>query len=155
MDEDWLKVPRKWSASGIASFMVCIGPISSIFDITTFLALWYIFHANNAGGDPKGDSLFQSGWFVEGLLTQTLIVHMIRTEKIPFLQSTASSPVLLLTSAIMAVGCLLPYSPFAPAMHMTSLPGMYWPLVLATILGYWALTQIGKRLYIRKFREWM
>ena len=154
MDEDWLKVPRKWSAGGIASFMVCMGPISSIFDITTFLALWFLFQANNAH-DPAKVSLFQSGWFVEGLLTQTLIVHMIRTEKIPFLQSTASPPVLLLTFAVMVVGCILPYSPFAQAMHMMPLPWTYWPLVAATILGYCALTQIGKRLYIRKFREWM
>jgi Mg2+-importing ATPase len=155
MDEDWLKLPRKWSAGGIASFMVCIGPLSSIFDITTFLGMWFFFHATNSLGDPKGDALFQTGWFVEGLLTQTLIVHMIRTEKIPFLQSTASPPVLLLTFAIMAVGCYLPYSPFAAAMHMVALPGLYWPFVAVTLLGYCAVTQVGKKLYIRRFHEWM
>ncbi len=155
MDEDWLKLPRKWSAGGIFSFMVCIGPLSSIFDISTFLVLWFVFHATNGAHDLKGDPLFQSGWFVEGLLTQTLIVHMIRTEKIPFLQSTASPPVLLLTTAIMALGCWLPYSPFAAAMHMTPLPWTYWPFVAVTILGYCALTQIGKKLYMRKFHEWM
>ncbi len=163
MDEEWLKLPRKWSAGGIASFMTCIGPISSIFDITTFLGMWFLFHVGQnfhplPGTDPNDDPaarLFQTAWFVESLLTQTLIVHMIRTEKIPFVQSTAAMPVVLLTTAIMAIGCYLPYSPFAAAMHMVPLPGMFWPFVTVTVLGYCALTQVGKTIYIRKFKEWM
>jgi Mg2+-importing ATPase len=155
MDEDWLKIPRRWAPGSIFRFMVCIGPISSIFDITTFLGMWYIFHANNPGGDLKGDALFQSAWFVEGLITQTLIVHMIRTEKIPFIQSRASTPVVLLTLVVIAAGCYLPFSPMAGAIHMVGLPHGYWPLLAATILGYGVLTQVGKHYFIKKFKEWM
>ena len=83
MDPEFLRMPRKWDTTGIARFMVYIGPISSVFDITTFLLLWFVLHAKG----PGGEAIFQSGWFIESLLSQTLIVHMIRTEKIPFLQS--------------------------------------------------------------------
>ena len=90
MDEEFVRRPRPWEAKSIATFMLCIGPISSIFDITMFAILWFVFGANT----PPEQMLFQSGWFVQGLLTQTLIVHMIRTERIPFLQSTAALPVM-------------------------------------------------------------
>ena len=96
--------PRKWDAGGIARFMFYIGPISSIFDYTTFALMWYVFAANS----PEKQSLFQSGWFVEGLLSQTLIVHMIRTQKIPFFQSVASWQLLLTTAIIMAIGIYTP-----------------------------------------------
>ncbi len=155
MDEDWLKVPRKWAPGSIARFMVCIGPISSIFDITTFLGMWYIFDVGKHPGAEHYVMLFQSAWFVEGLLTQTLIVHMIRTEKIPFLQSTAAPPVILLTTLVMIAGCLLPFSPMAHAIKMTALPHLYWPFLAATLFGYCVLTQVGKTLFIRKFKEWM
>ncbi|MBS0479972.1 MAG: magnesium-translocating P-type ATPase, partial [Proteobacteria bacterium] len=151
MDADWVRRPRKWSAAGIARFMVFIGPISSIFDITTFLGLWFIFKANS----PGQAGLFQSGWFVEGLLTQTLIVHMIRTEKIPFVQSTAALPVLLLTGAIMAIGCLVPYTPLGHAVGLVPLPAAYWPFLAATLVCYCVLTQLLKRVYMRKFGEWL
>src|SRR6202030_2578255 len=106
MDREFLRRPRTWDTTGIARFMVWIGPISSVFDITTFLLLWFVFHANGLAGEAT----FQSGWFIESLLSQTLIIHMIRTEKIPFIQSRAAMPVLLLTTLIMAVGVYLPYS---------------------------------------------
>ena len=102
VDADYLKEPRKWNASGIARFMVFVGPISSIFDVVAFLVMWNVFRANAV----ERQSLFQSGWFVVGLLTQTLIVHMIRTRHIPFIQSRAATPVILLTAAIMAFGHL-------------------------------------------------
>ena len=107
VDEDYLKQPRKWDAGGLARFMVFIGPISSIFDITTFVVMWNVFGANTV----EHQSLFQSGWFVVGLLTQTLIVHMIRTQHIPFIQSRAATPVILLTASVMAIGIYLPFSP--------------------------------------------
>ena len=151
VDEDWIKKPRHWGIGGITRFMVFIGPISSIFDITTFLALWYLFGAHTL----EKQSLFQSGWFVEGLLTQTLIVHMIRTEKIPFIQSTATAPVLLLTGLIMVIGSIIPFSPLGRAVGMVRLPLGYWPLLLATLLGYCLLTQFLKQFYIRKFKEWL
>ncbi len=155
MDEEWLKVPRQWTPAGIKRFMVCIGPISSIFDITTFTAMWFFFQATNLGNDLNGDALFQTGWFVESLVTQTLIVHIIRTEKIPFVQSRASPSVVMLTLAVIAAGCVIPFTPLARTVHMTALPPMYWLLLTLTTVGYCVLTQIGKRLYIRKFREWM
>jgi len=151
VDKDWTRLPRKWSAAGIARFMLWVGPVSSLFDITTYLGLWFIFKANA----PEHAALFQSGWFIEGLLTQTLIVHMIRTEKIPFVQSRAAWPVVALTAAVMAVGCLVPFTPLGEAVGMQPLPLAYWPFLAATLLGYCLLTQIVKRLYLRKFGEWL
>src|SRR6202035_498088 len=99
--------PRKWEAGGIARFMIFIGPISSIFDYATFFIMYHFFKANS----PEHQSLFQSGWFIEGLLSQTLIVHMIRTRKIPFVQSSASLPVMFLTATVMVIGIVIPFSP--------------------------------------------
>jgi len=151
MDEDFLKVPRQWSANTIATFMVCIGPISSIFDIFTFWAMWHWFGADS----PAEQGLFQSGWFVVGLLTQTLIVHMIRTEKIPFLQSTAAPVVLATTAAVMALGIWLPFSPLAPAVHLEPLPAGFFVYLPAVLLAYCLLTQLAKVLYIRRFKVWL
>lgn len=108
MHPEFLKKPRKWDASDLSRFMIYIGPISSIFDIATYLVMWYVFSCNS----PEHQTLFQTGWFVEGLLSQTLIVHMIRTRKIPFIQSRATWPVMGLTFLIMAVGILIPFTGF-------------------------------------------
>ena len=151
MDEEYLEKPRKWYAGDIARFMVTIGPISSIFDITTFCLMWYVFSANTVGEQ----SLFQSGWFIEGLLSQTLVVHMIRTRKIPFFQSTAALPVLLLTGAIMAIGIYIPFSPFGNLIGLQPLPWAYFPWLVATLVGYSALTQLVKTVYIRRFNAWL
>ncbi|MFI9627351.1 magnesium-translocating P-type ATPase [Streptomyces sp. NPDC052042] len=151
MDKEYLKKPRKWDASDLSRFMLYIGPISSIFDITTFCAMWWLFSANTIGEQ----SLFQSGWFIEGLLSQTLIVHMIRTRKIPFIQSRAATPVLLLTGAIMAIGIYLPFSPLAATLRLQSLPWTYFPLLIVTLLGYCALTQFLKTRYIKRFGTWL
>jgi Mg2+-importing ATPase len=113
--------------------------------------MWYVFKANS----PAHQSLFQSGWFIEGLLSQTLIVHMIRTRKIPFIQSWATPPVLLLTGAIMAVGIWLPFSGFAPALQMVPLPGGYFPWLIAILLTYCLLTQLVKVWFIQKFHRWL
>jgi Mg2+-importing ATPase len=151
MDEEFVKRPRQWEARSIATFMLCVGPISSLFDISIFLILWYGFGANA----PAKQSLFQSGWFVEGLLTQVLIVHTIRTEKIPFIQSTAAWPVVLLTLLIMACGVWLPFSPLAPALKLESLPLGYFPWLVAILVAYCVLTQLLKRVYIRRFEKWL
>jgi Mg2+-importing ATPase len=98
MDKEFLREPRKWDARNIGRFMLWIGPTSSIFDITTFALMWYVFAANSV----EMQALFQSGWFIEGLLSQTLVVHMLRTRKVPFLQSTAALPVMLATGLVMA-----------------------------------------------------
>ncbi|BAV65318.1 magnesium-translocating P-type ATPase [Sphingobium cloacae] len=151
MDEEYLEKPRKWYAGDIARFMVTIGPISSIFDITTFALMWFVFSANTVGAQ----SLFQSGWFIEGLLSQTLVVHMIRTRKIPFIQSTAALPVMLLTGAVMAFGIYVPFSPLGAAVGLQPLPWAYFPWLVGTLLGYCVLTQLLKMLYIRRFKAWL
>src|SRR6185312_11228041 len=151
MDAEYIEKPQKWNAGGISRFMIFIGPISSIFDYATYALMWYVFKANS----PAHQSLFQSGWFIEGLLSQTLIVHMIRTKKIPFIQSWATAPVLALTTAIMAVGIFLPFSGFADALNMVPLPLSYFPWLLGILLAYCMLTQFVKVWFIRKFKEWL
>ncbi len=151
MDAEFLRIPRKWDTTGIARFMVWIGPISSVFDITTFLLLWFVFHAKG----PGGEAIFQSGWFIESLLSQTLIVHMIRTEKIPFIQSRAAAPVLLLTSVIMGVGLYLPYSTLGAAVGLVRVPAAFFGWLVVTLLAYGALTQLVKTWYIRRFHAWL
>jgi Mg2+-importing ATPase len=151
VDPDFLKQPRKWDAGGIARFMVFIGPISSIFDIVTFLVMWNVFGANTV----EKQSLFQSGWFVVGLLTQTIIVHMIRTQHIPFIQSRAATPVILLTASIMAFGIYLPFSSLGAHLGMVPLPLSYFPWLAGILFCYCVLTQLMKRLYIHRFGQWL
>lgn len=151
MDEEYLKVPRKWDASDVSKFMIFIGPISSIFDITTYLVMWFVFKANT----PAVQSLFQSGWFIEGLLSQTLIVHMIRTQKVPFIQSRAAKPVLLLTGTIMAMGIAIPFTPFGASIGLQPLPLTYFPWLIGILLAYCLLTQTIKTWYIKKFKGWL
>ncbi|MDE3237103.1 MAG: magnesium-translocating P-type ATPase [Bacteroidota bacterium] len=151
MDREYLDAPKKWSAGGITRFMIFIGPISSIFDYATFFLMLYVFKANT----PAQQSLFQSGWFIEGLLSQTLIVHMIRTKKIPFIQSWATAPVLALTTLIMAVGIFIPFSPFAAALKLEPLPMHYFPFLIAILGSYCILTQLVKNWFIKKFDQWL
>ena len=151
MDAEYIEQPRKWETGGLAKFMVFIGPISSIFDYITFFVLYFVFKANN----PEHQSLFQSGWFVEGLLSQTLIVHMIRTRKIPFIQSWATAPVVALTTAIMVVGVILPFTPFATALKLQPLPLSYFPWLVGVLTCYCLLTQLIKAWYIKKFNQWL
>jgi len=149
VDPEQVARPRPWTIGEIAKFIVFVGPCSSIFDYTTYLVMWSAFHANSVARA----SLFQTGWFVESLLTQTLIIHVIRTNRVPFLQSRASLPLTLTTLAIIAVGVWLPYSPFAPALGFTALPRAYWPFVAATLVVYIALTQAVKTWLIK--RAWI
>lgn len=151
MDKEYLRKPRTWDAKGIGRFMLVMGPTSSVFDISTFLLMWHVFGADS----EAHQSLFQSGWFVEGLLTQTLVVHMLRTRKVPFLQSRATAPVLLMTALVMAVGVVLPFSPIAPALGMQALPMSYFPWLVGTLVAYCLLTQGVKTWYIRRFNSWL
>jgi len=151
MDPEYLREPRKWRADDIGRFMIFIGPISSIFDIATFVLMWYVFRAN----DVSRQSLFHSGWFIESLLTQTLIVHMIRTAKVPILQSRATLPVLVLTITIMLAGIVLPFTALGHTLGLVALPGSYFLWLAAILLTYAVLTQIVKGWYIRKFGTWL
>ncbi|MBP9478987.1 MAG: magnesium-translocating P-type ATPase [Sebaldella sp.] len=153
MDEDYLKQPRKWDASGISKFMIFIGPISSIFDIVTFLVMWYVFKASV--GTEHAQALFHSGWFVEGLLSQTLIVHMIRTKKIPFIQDTASLPVVISTIVVMILGIIIPFTAFGRSVDLVALPFSYFIWLMGILFAYCFLTQIVKKWYIDKFKSWL
>ena len=146
VDEEQVARPRPWNIDEIKRFILFIGPISSIFDYTTFFVMLWVFHC----WDPSRAPVFQTGWFVESLMTQTLIIHIIRTNKVPFLQSRASWPLTVTTLCIMALGIWLPYSPLASSLGLTSLPRMYWPILMLTLLSYMGLTQVIKVWLLRK-----
>ena len=146
VDEEQVARPRPWDIGEIKRFILFIGPISSIFDYTTFFVMLWVFKC----WDPARAPGFQTGWFVESLMTQTLIIHVIRTNKIPFIQSRASPALTLTTLSIMGFGMWLPYSPMAPALGFTQLPALYWPILLATLLAYVGLTQTIKVWLLRK-----
>jgi len=151
VDASFLRKPRQWDPTGLARFMVCIGPISSIFDYVTFAVLWFVFLANS----PEKAPLFQTGWFIEGLFSQTLIVHMIRTEKIPFIQSMPSMPLLFSTIAVMILGLIVPYTPIGASIGMQPLHLHYYLWLIPILLAYCVLTQIAKFWYIRRFHTWL
>jgi len=146
VDEEQVARPRPWNIGEITHFIFYIGPISSIFDYTTFFVMLWVFHC----WDPSRASLFQTGWFVESLMTQTLIIHVIRTNRIPFIQSRASWPLIATSLCIMAFGMWLPYSPLAEPLGLVSLPPLYWLILLATLLCYMSLTQVIKVWLLRR-----
>ncbi|MEN3293635.1 MAG: P-type Mg2+ transporter [Burkholderiales bacterium] len=147
VDEELLTNPQKWNPADVGRFMMFFGPISSIFDITTYGMMWFVFRADTVARQ----TLFQSGWFIVGLLTQTLIVHMIRTPKLPFVQSRASTPLLVMTGLIMAIGIFLPMGPLAHYFKLQALPPLYFLFLPMIVLGYIGLTQAMKGIYTRRF----
>jgi len=149
VDPEQIARPRPWSMSAITRFILFLGPCSSVFDYTTYFMMLYLFDC----WDPSRAGVFQTGWFVESLLTQTLIIHVIRTNRIPFLQSRASLPLMVTTGAIMLLGLWLPSSPLAFALGLTHLPHAYWPLLALTLLAYMGLTQCVKAWLLR--RAWI
>ncbi len=151
VDKEYLMKPRKWDSSDLSRFMIYIGPISSVFDISFFLIMWFVLGWNSV----ELQSFFQTGWFVLGLLSQTLIVHMIRTRKIPFLQSRASWPVMFATIIIMAAGIIFPFTPLGAKVGFVHLPLYYFPWLVITLLSYCILTQLIKNWYIKKFTRWL
>lgn len=151
MDPEFLRKPRRWDASDLKRFMIYIGPISSIFDIVTYLVMWHVFGCNS----PEHQSLFQSGWFIEGLLSQTLIVHMIRTRKIPFIQSRATWPVIGMTTLVMVIGIVIPFTSFGASIGLQVLPLSYFPWLVGILLSYCVLTQLVKNWYVRRFSSWL
>ena len=149
VDAEQVQRPRPWAIRDITRFIFFIGPISSLFDYTTFAMMWFLFGARTV----SQAALFQTGWFVESLVTQTLIIHVIRTNRIPFIQSRASWPVMTTTVAIVALALWLPASPLAPALGFVALPARYWPLLAATVLLYMLLTQ-GVKMVLHR-RHWI
>ncbi len=147
VDDEQIAKPQRWEPADLGRFMVFFGPISSIFDIMTFCVMWWVFQANV----PEAQTLFQSGWFVVGLLSQTLIVHMIRTRRIPFIQSRAAWPLMVMTLVVMALGIALPFSPLAGYLHLQALPLSYFPWLVLILGGYMTLTQAVKGFYARRY----
>ncbi len=147
VDKEEVSQPLKWNADGIGRFMLFFGPLSSVFDILTFTIMWYVFMANSVAEQ----ALFQSGWFVVGLLTQTMIVHIIRTPKMAFIESRASVSLLATTLAIMSIGVFLPMGPLAGYFKMQALPWTFFIWLAVILAGYAALTSLMKRYYIRRF----
>lgn len=161
MDKEFLTKPKKWDASSIGKFMIWIGPTSSAFDIVTYLVMYFIICPMVCGGDYNSPgvnqvmfmALFNAGWFVESLWTQTLVVHMIRTEKIPFIQSRASLPVIIITTLAIFVGTIVPYTKLGVALGMYAMPALYFIWLFAIILAYMCLVTLLKKLYIKKYGE--
>ena len=164
VDKEFLKKPRKWDASSVSKFMLWIGPTSSVFDITTYLLMYFVICPAVSGGqlfhqitDPAMRALyiatFQAGWFIESMWSQTLVIHMIRTPKIPFIQSRASAPVTLLTFAGIAVLTIIPFTPLGTALGLAALPAVYFAWLALTILCYMALATMLKNLYVRRYGE--
>jgi Mg2+-importing ATPase len=158
VDEEYLTKPRKWNIESIKKFMLWIGPTSSVFDYTTFFLMMYLYKCHLYSDPATTDAmkthyehLFHSAWFVESLLTQTLIVHVIRTNKIPFLQSSASLPLTLTTLTVMAAAIYLPFSPVAGYLGFVPLPASFWPWMLGTVVAYVVLTHCVKTLFIRHY----
>jgi P-type Mg2+ transporter len=147
VDADLVAKPLQWNPTDIGRFMLFFGPISSLFDLITFAILWWVFDANNI----LQQSLFQSGWFVVGLLTQTLVVHLLRTPKIPFIQSRPSLLLMGMTMAIVFIGLWLPFSSLADYFGLRALPLAYYPWLVSILIGYSLLTSFMKRFYVRRF----
>jgi len=145
VDDEYIVAPRRWDIGNITKFMLFLGPISSIFDYVTYGTLLFAF------GAWSNPAFFQTGWFVESLLTQTLIIHIIRTPKIPFLQSRASTALIVTTILVAGVGALLPYSPIGSTLGFVPLPGLYWLAVFAIILGYCVLAHLVKTWFVRRW----
>jgi len=147
VDPEYVAKPRKWEIGDIAKFMVFLGPISSIFDYTTFALMWWYYGANSIDQQV----FFQTGWFVEGIVTQTLIVHVIRTRKIPFVQAMAAWPLTMMTTIVVILSIGIIYMPFAQYIPYFSLPASYFGFLVATNVAYILLCQVSKALYYRAY----
>ena len=147
VDPEMLARPRKWDIGGIAKFMLFVGPVSSVFDYATFILMLGVY---DAWDKP---ALFQTGWFVESLLTQTMIIHIIRTNRIPFFQSRASGALMAMTLIVCAIGAALPYSPLASLLGFTPLPTSYWPVIGGFIVAYACLAHLVKTAFVAREEE--
>jgi P-type Mg2+ transporter len=147
IDSEYLERPRRWEIRNVGRFMLFIGPISSIFDYATYFVMYFVFQANTVAQA----SVFQTGWFVESLLSQTLIIHIIRTRRIPFVESRASLPLILTSLAVCAIGLWLPFSPIAGALGFTPPPPRFWPILAAMLAAYLIITHLMKTWFHRRF----
>ena len=160
--EEYLKIPRTWEASSIGRFMLWMGPISSIFDIMTYVLMFYFIAPIMAGGSYQSltnpdyfIAVFQTGWFIESMWSQILVIHVIRTAKVPFIQSKPALFVTIFTLLSAFVLTLIPFSHLAKAIGLTSLPAYYFGLLIIIVILYIALTTVVKRVYLNKYHEWL
>lgn len=145
VDEDYLKKPRPWNISFIRRFIVTLGPVSSLFDFLTFGVMWFVFKGN------LHHELFQTGWFIESLLTQTFVIYIIRTRHIPFLESRPSRTLLISTLSVVAIGCIIPYTPIGAFFHFVHLPALFFLILAGMAVAYLFLAQWVKSMFIRKY----
>jgi Mg2+-importing ATPase len=151
VDKEYMEKPRKWETKSISSFMTVMGPLSSIFDILCFAVMWWVIGADTAELAP----LFQCGWFVFGTLSQVLVIHMIRTGKIPFLQSKPSAPLAISSLIVAAVTIAVSFSGLAAHIDLRALPAAFAPWLLLLLASYCLLAQMIKKLYVGKYGEWL
>ena len=151
VDEEYIKIPRSWDTKGLQRFMFVMGPLSSLFDIICFAVLWFIVGANTI----ELSKLFQSGWFIFGTLSQILVVYMIRTRKIPFIQSKASAPLMLSSAVISILACILGFTKAGISLDLSPLPLSFAPWLALILAGYFLSAQLVKNIYIRKYGEWI
>ena len=151
VDKEQLEKQKKWNASSIKRFMIWVGPISSIFDIATFLIMYYIFGC--VSSDKQ--ALFNTAWFVESLITQSSIVHLIRTEKIPFVESVSARSVWMSSLIVLIISCILPFSPVAKYLKMVALPFSFFCYLVVILILYAGLLQLTKKIYIKKYGDWL
>jgi Mg2+-importing ATPase len=147
VDDEYIARPRRWEIGNIGRYMLFIGPVSSLFDYATFFTMYFLFGASTAAGAH----LFQTGWFVESVVSQTLIIHVIRTRHLAFIESRASTALLATTLLVSLVGIWLPYSPLAPALGLVPLPPLYWPILALMVVMYLVLTHLTKTWFHRRF----
>lgn len=151
MDKDYIKKPRKWKTSSIKSFMAFMGPLSSVFDILCFVVMWWVVGANRTELAP----LFQCGWFVFGTASQVLVIHIIRTDKVPFLQSKSSVPLMISTFIVAALAIVVGFSKLAIGIDMMTLPAFFVPWLVLLLTGYFLSAQVIKKFYIKRYKEWL
>lgn len=154
MDEEYLQKQKKWDINSIKRFMLWLGPVSSIFDLTMFFILYFIFGCDDPN-NPQKVAMFQTGWFVLSLITQTIIIHFVRTEKIPFIQSIASKPVLAMTFALVCIAIVLPFTPVGQYLKMVILPISYYFWLIGLMIGYVIIVSFTKKIYKKKFKSWL
>lgn len=151
MEEDYVKTPQRWSLRGLATFILWNGPVCSLCDITTILFLWFYYDVHSS----SNTNFFHTAWFIEGLLMQTLIIHMIRTEKIPFFQEVASWAVICSTVVISGIGIAIPYMPVGTVLKFVTLPLSYYGFLIVFFIGYFSVGQMVKRGYIYMYKKWL
>ncbi|WP_070042540.1 magnesium-translocating P-type ATPase [Robinsoniella peoriensis] len=164
VDIEFLAVPKKWDASSVSKFMLLIGPTSSIFDIATYLVMYFVICPLMSGGllyhqisDPQMQdafvAVFQAGWFIESMWSQTLVIHMIRTAKVPFIQSHAAAPVTILTLGGILTATIIPFTGLGSAIGLAALPAVYFAILAAVIVCYMGVATFMKKMYVRRYGE--